>query len=133
MLRNQTTTTTTSVSVSPKNMVVAYVLWFFLGQLGVHRFYLGKIGGGVGQLVLAILGYATVGFFGFGFLFLGILWLWLIIDLFLIPDLSHATGMATQTQTTTILGDAAAIAPVDAASGVIPTAQSHPEGEDSAQ
>ncbi|MDC6327135.1 TM2 domain-containing protein [Staphylococcus auricularis] len=23
----------------PRNKVIAYVLWFFLGQLGVHRFY----------------------------------------------------------------------------------------------
>ena len=27
--------------MSDKNTCVAYVLWFFLGFLGVHRFYLG--------------------------------------------------------------------------------------------
>jgi TM2 domain-containing membrane protein YozV len=28
-------------------MLVAYVLWFFLGYLGIHRFYLGRPVSGV--------------------------------------------------------------------------------------
>jgi TM2 domain-containing membrane protein YozV len=31
----------------PKSLGVAYVLWFFLGVLGVHQFYMGKIGRGI--------------------------------------------------------------------------------------
>jgi TM2 domain-containing membrane protein YozV len=27
---------------TPKNTVLAYVIWFFLGQIGVHQFYLGN-------------------------------------------------------------------------------------------
>lgn len=34
-----------------KSLAVAYVLWFFFGFLGVHHFYLGKVGRGVGYLV----------------------------------------------------------------------------------
>ena len=34
-----------------KSLAVAYMLWFFLGWLGVHHFYLGKIGRGVGYLL----------------------------------------------------------------------------------
>ncbi|NIA22445.1 MAG: NINE protein [Anaerolineaceae bacterium] len=46
----------------------AYLLWFFLGFLGVHKFYLGKP-------VLGVLYACTLGFLGIG----------LIIDLFTIP------------------------------------------------
>jgi TM2 domain-containing membrane protein YozV len=37
-----------------KNMVVAYVLWYFLGLLGGHRFYMGKTGSALAQLILTI-------------------------------------------------------------------------------
>jgi hypothetical protein len=47
---------------SPKSHTVASVLCFFLGFLGIHRFYLGKIGTGV--LMLVTLG----GFFIWAFI-----------------------------------------------------------------
>ena len=34
-----------------KSKLVAYVLWFFLGFLSMHRFYLGKVGSGMLYLV----------------------------------------------------------------------------------
>ncbi|QAY66809.1 TM2 domain-containing protein [Paenibacillus protaetiae] len=37
-----------------KNMILAYVLWYFLGMIGGHRFYLGKIGTAVAQLILTL-------------------------------------------------------------------------------
>ena len=52
---------------SPKKRLVALLLCFFLGCLGVHRFYVGKIGTGVLQLV-------TLGVFG----------IWAFIDLIMI-------------------------------------------------
>ena len=52
-----------------KQTPVAYVLWFFLGILGVHQFYLGRTSRGL--LYLFTLG----GFFGIGCL----------IDLFTLP------------------------------------------------
>lgn len=30
-----------------KSKTIAYVLWFFFGLLGIHKFYLGKIGWGL--------------------------------------------------------------------------------------
>lgn len=32
---------------SQKNLAIAYLLWFPLGLLGAHHYYLGKIGRGV--------------------------------------------------------------------------------------
>ena len=52
---------------SPKNNVTAFLLCFFLGFLGVHRFYVGKIGTGILQIVT-----------------LGGLGIWSFIDLILI-------------------------------------------------
>lgn len=53
-----------------KSVGVAYLLWFFLGLFGVHRFYLGHTGMGCLYLL-------TGGFFGIGWL----------VDLFLIPSM----------------------------------------------
>lgn len=33
--------------VSSKNRLVAFLLAFFVGYLGIHRFYVGKVGTGV--------------------------------------------------------------------------------------
>ncbi len=49
-----------------KSKLIAYLLWFFLGWLSLHRFYLGKIGSGIIYLITGQL--------------LGIGW---IVDLFL--------------------------------------------------
>lgn len=38
-------------SISPKSRLVTTLLAFFLGGLGVHRFYLGKIGTGILMIV----------------------------------------------------------------------------------
>ncbi|RNC84037.1 MAG: TM2 domain-containing protein [Balneola sp.] len=48
-------------SSEQKSKLIAYLLWFFggFGILGLHRFYLGRIGTGLGWLF-------TWGLFGFG-------------------------------------------------------------------
>ena len=43
-----------TANISPKSRLVALLLCFFLGALGIHRFYVGKIGTGI--LMLLTLG-----------------------------------------------------------------------------
>lgn len=52
---------------SPKSFVATVLLAFFLGNLGIHRFYVGKIGTGILMLI-------TLGGFG----------IWYIIDFVMI-------------------------------------------------
>ena len=54
-----------------KDWLTTLLLSIFLGGLGIHRFYVGLTGTAVVMLVLWILGWATVWFFGIG----GIFWL----------------------------------------------------------
>jgi TM2 domain-containing membrane protein YozV len=69
-----------------KSAGVAYLLWFFTGGVGGHRFYAGRTGSAVGQLVLAILGWTTL-LLGIGFFFLGALGISLLIDVFLLSGI----------------------------------------------
>lgn len=51
------TTRTADLSGSGKNILVAYLLWWFLGGLGVHRFYLDRPKSGLAQIFLLALGW----------------------------------------------------------------------------
>ena len=68
-----------------KSVVVAYLLWFFVGSMGGHRFYLGKIGSAVAQLLLTIFGVLLLFAFGLGVILLIPVWIWVLVDAFLIP------------------------------------------------
>jgi TM2 domain-containing membrane protein YozV len=69
-----------------KSLVVAYLLWWFLGFFGAHRFYLGAIGSAVAMLVLTVastvLMIVAVGLLGY--IALGVWW---IVDAFLLPSM----------------------------------------------
>lgn len=66
-----------------KSVGVAYLMWFFLGAVGGHRFYAGKSGSGAIMLALWLLSllltFFVIGWFGF--IVLGIWWL---VDAFLL-------------------------------------------------
>lgn len=70
---------------SMKSTGVTYILWLLLGGIGVHKFYLNKVGMGILYIALGMLG-GIFWIFLLGWIFhipLGIL---LIIDLFTIPQ-----------------------------------------------
>ena len=73
-----------------KSVGVAYLLWFFMGLIGAHRFYLGRTGSGMIILVIALLSLISLfsGELAGGFSFLFILGIWDVIDLFPFRD-SH--------------------------------------------
>jgi TM2 domain-containing membrane protein YozV len=60
--------TTSQQNTSNKSLIVAVLLWLFLGVLGIHRFYLGHIGMGVLYLLTGSL--CGLGWFIDGILFL---------------------------------------------------------------
>lgn len=72
-----------------KSALIAYLLWFFLGLFGVHRFYLGRIGTGLGMLVLHgiswVLAWILIGYLGFA-----VLGLWWLIDALLISGMTRS-------------------------------------------
>lgn len=83
---------------SGRNLFVAYLLWFVLAQVSMHRFYCGRtasawqqIGLFVGSLIVVLI-FPPLGAIGL------LVWLlWIIADLFLIPGMlgrfkeEHAT------------------------------------------
>ncbi|MBI2892526.1 MAG: TM2 domain-containing protein [Deltaproteobacteria bacterium] len=50
------------VAPAPKSLIVGYLLWFFFGLIGVHRFY-------TGRWVTGIVWLLTGGLLGLGWLF----------------------------------------------------------------
>ena len=64
----QTTVIATGGGAAP-SVVVAYLLWFFLGWIGAHHLYVGR---GVGIWILSVITLQGLG-------------IWWLVDLFLIP------------------------------------------------
>ena len=67
-----------------KSLFVTYLLWFFLGGIGAHRFYAGKKAGGIAQLCMLVVGF-ILAFVYVGLIVLFALGIWVLIDAFLIP------------------------------------------------
>lgn len=64
-----------------KSVAAVWLLWLFLGGVGGHRFYLGRIGTGIAMLL-------TLGGIG----------IWWIVDAFLIPGMLKANRRQVEKQ-----------------------------------
>lgn len=69
-----------------KSMLVAYLLWWFLGMFGGHRFYMGKIGSGLALLLISVFSFLLMAVL-IGFVTIFISFTWWLIDAFLIPGM----------------------------------------------
>ena len=74
------------VTNEAKSTGVAYLLWLFLGSLGAHRFYLGRVSSGIVMLLLSVLG-AFLTILVVGYFLLAAVGIWVIVDAFLIPGM----------------------------------------------
>ncbi|MCL6626914.1 TM2 domain-containing protein [Alicyclobacillus shizuokensis] len=71
-----------------RSVALAYVLWFFLGYLGIHRMYCGRVVSGVAMLTLTILGGVTFPIL-IGHLLMFIVGVWWLVDLFLTAGMAQ--------------------------------------------
>ncbi|ANE05263.1 hypothetical protein ccrud_03865 [Corynebacterium crudilactis] len=77
--------------VQQKSKVLAALLAFFLGTLGVHNFYLGYTKAGIAQLALTVLGYIlTLVIVGIGLLFVVGVWVFIEFILILVGNGKYA-------------------------------------------
>lgn len=82
---NETAKQTMLYDANKKSLGVSYLLWFFLGVLGGHRFYNGRTGTAIAVLALTLIGWGTV-WFGVGIVFIAAAGIWVLVDAFLIPS-----------------------------------------------
>ncbi|WP_310618614.1 TM2 domain-containing protein [Flexibacterium corallicola] len=82
MSENNTTQININVSENQKSAIIGFVLWFFLGMLGIHRIYMGKITSGIAMAAMTVIGGITA-IFLIGYFILVAVWVWWIIDLVL--------------------------------------------------
>lgn len=87
-----------------KSAGICYLLWFFLGGFGGHRFYLGRTGSAIAMLVIYILSWILVFVGGIGLLGIGAIGVWLIVDAFLIPGIVRENNTALQQRIETGFG-----------------------------
>jgi TM2 domain-containing membrane protein YozV len=62
------------IKISDKSRLITFLLAFFLGGLGIHRFYVGKTGSGVAMLLLTLLSPFTL------FISLIVVGIWTFMD-----------------------------------------------------
>lgn len=70
---------TGELGISPKSRLAASLFAIFLGEFGIHRFYIGKKGSAVAMLLLGIIGVSTW-WLGVGLVPLIIVGIWALVD-----------------------------------------------------
>lgn len=66
-----------------RSVGVAFLLWLFVGGFGAHRFYLGRKGTALAQLLCTVL---VVG--------IPVTAVWVLVDAFLIPGIVRNTNLS---------------------------------------
>lgn len=69
-----------------KSLLLAYLIWFFLGYGGVHRMYLGRWVSGLLMLGVFVISWVLTLVF-IGYLGLGFVLLWWVLDAALMPGM----------------------------------------------
>ena len=87
-----------------KSAGICYLLWFFLGGFGGHRFYLGRTGSAIAMLVIYILSWILLFAAGIGLFGLAVIGIWWIVDAFLIPGIVQENNTALQQRIESGLG-----------------------------
>lgn len=88
---------TRSIHVRERTLFTAYLLWFVLGQLSAHRFYLGRMSSGIAQVCLWLVScLMLVGGFAPGLVGLLANAIWVIGDAFLMPGLVRKANERTR-------------------------------------
>jgi TM2 domain-containing membrane protein YozV len=67
-----------------KSVGLAFLLWFFLGVFGGHRFYLERAASAVVMLIITIVSWLLV-FVGVGVIGILVIAIWALVDAFRIP------------------------------------------------
>lgn len=73
---------------SRKSILLAYLIWFFLGYGGVHRMYLGRWGSGIAMLVIFGLSWVLMPVL-IGWPIFAVILLWWLVDALLIPGIAR--------------------------------------------
>lgn len=82
------------VNLEGKNIGLAYLIWWFLGLFGGHRFYLDRKTTAIVQLCLTVIGILGT-IIVFGYLLIFIVAIWWIVDAFLIPNWVQSANAAS--------------------------------------
>jgi TM2 domain-containing membrane protein YozV len=80
-----------------KSAGIAYLLWFFIGGLGVHRFYLGQTGTGITMAIIMLASCLTA-VVGIGLIGFAVIGVWWLVDAFLIPGIATRVNQELATR-----------------------------------
>lgn len=75
-----------------KSMLLAYLLWWFLGFFGAHRFYMGRTNSAVWMLVLGLAALPLT-LIIIGWLMMAGVFAWWVVDAFQIPSWVRSANM----------------------------------------
>lgn len=75
-----------------KSLLIAYLLWWFLGSLGVHRMYAGRMASGVAMLVVFVVSLALT-IVAVGFVGLLVIGAWWLVDAILLPGMIESYNL----------------------------------------